>query len=87
MWFEREVETGEILMWKKKSDGRTYSTNVTVLCKSLFIFSNLREPLGVIFLSGRVPFLIKRRAKKDEGYVAVIALERERKQKNVVLLN
>ena len=80
-WFEKEIETGEILLWKQRSDGRTYSNKVTVLCPSLFIFSN-REPLGVIFLSARVPFLIKRRCgdrklndkegsygKKKEGFV------------------
>lgn len=85
MWFDKEIETGEILFWKQKSDGRTSVTNVTVLCSSLFIFSNQRD-LGVIYLSGRVPFLIRRRFKKtdaDEGgsYVPVIALERERRQR------
>ena len=81
MWFEAVKETGEILLWKQKSDGRTYSNTVTILCKSLFIFSNQRTPLGLIFLSGRVPFLIKRRDAQEveDNIVTVIALERERK--------
>ncbi len=50
MWFEELVETGEILQWKQKADLRTYSNSVTVLCKCLFIYSNNRTPLGLIFL-------------------------------------
>jgi hypothetical protein len=94
VWFEELVETGEILLWKQKADLRTYSNSVTVLCKCLFIYSNNRTPLGLIFLvivflflsishlaqSGRVPFLIRKRVSNevDDNYVTVIALERER---------
>ena len=84
LWFERTIETGEILLLKQKSweNGRTYSSAVTVLCPSLFIYSNNRDPLGLIFLSGRVPFLIKRRQNhkltNETSHVPVIALQRER---------
>ncbi len=56
VWFEELVETGEILLWKQKADMRTYSNSVTVLCKSLFIYSNHRTPLGLIFLVSSVNF-------------------------------
>lgn len=87
-WFERNSETQEIVLWKtKQRDGRSVSMEIRVLAPSFILFGR-GEWEGLVFLSGRVPFVIKRKKKDVAGTpLVVIALQREKGQRVVQVPN